>query len=1008
MNAFQEAYNGLNEQQKIAVDTIEGPVMVVAGPGTGKTQILGTRIGNILQKQGDIRPNNILCLTFTEAGTVAMRKRLVKFIGPEAFKVHIHTFHGFCNMILKRHPEILPSEQMELISDLEKRRITKEILNNLDPTHPFFKAKGSQTFQARRLEGLFSDLASEDISYTYLKQKVTEYLEDIPNRIDFQYKRKTGNFQKGDPHPKKIQEAKEKMQNLLLAAELKSKYEELKVKYQRYDFNDMIALVIQAFRNDPDLLADYQEQFQYILVDEFQDTNGAQNAILELLWSYWGVKSNIFVVGDDDQAIYSFQGALVKNIFDFYTYFKSSSKVIVLDTNYRSIPSILKASEALIEHNQERLIHSMSHLNLTKQLKAGNSIYQGNHQPTYLSSFDNKREELLAIAADIQKQQIAGKKWSDFAIICPKHANLADFAQIFRVKNIPYVLNRKQNIFELTFCKRLLRLFEWCMVEEEDPYSDYHQFLDALAIPELRVTRIELARAYKEFEKRYSSEILKKSFKEAIEDSEITVSDRFIELLQIINDLINQLAALNPQEWFAYAIEQLGITEYIQNQEEGVEELQILNTLFEHVKTFCSSHPNDTIKEWMDDIAEMQEEEISLPIEMIRMHKDGVNLVTAHKSKGLEYPVVYIPFATEKNWKANNRKDFSWPDTFQLKKDEADAIEERRRLFYVAMTRAQEQLNISYFMFNEEGKDQDAVQFVYELQETIQKKDNPEVSSEEIEDFVLNQFSPSQTDSLSIPREEWIEKSIEEFILSPTALASYLRCPHSFLFNNVFRMPSAYSASLIMGQIVHYGLEQISRKGIENEQDQLEIAVEAMQGRFSHYEGWLPLDQRKRFQQAIPHITKNYLINGNFTGFEDQIPELSIKGMIEGEVSIKGQLDLVAKRGGVPVILDFKTGKHRSEDFAKPGKRKGLEHGGKYWQQATIYSILSGLSPDFKAECSQVEFHYVEEKDDHVVKALEISDEDRTYIRDLIREVDSKIRALEFPKCDDEDCSCKL
>ncbi|MFI5186421.1 MAG: UvrD-helicase domain-containing protein, partial [Chitinophagales bacterium] len=312
---FREEYNRLNEKQRLAVDTVEGPVLVIAGPGTGKTQILASRIGKILLET-DAYPQNILCLSYTDAGVVAMRKRLIHFIGPDAYKVNIFTFHAFCNEVIQENLSLFEKTALDPISELERIELFKELIDSFPKNHPLKRYRGDVYFEIHNLEKLFSVMKQEGWSPAFINQKIDEHLDDLPNRDEFIYKRKYKEFNIGDLKKDKIEEEKEKMEKLRAAVNEFDHFQQLMKRRNRYDFDDMINWVIKAFEENKNLLANYQERFLYILVDEYQDTSGTQNKIIELLINYWE-KPNVFVVGDDDQSIYRFQGANVENMLAF-------------------------------------------------------------------------------------------------------------------------------------------------------------------------------------------------------------------------------------------------------------------------------------------------------------------------------------------------------------------------------------------------------------------------------------------------------------------------------------------------------------------------------------------------------------------------------------------------------------------------------------------------------------------------------------------------------------------
>src|SRR3954470_1936775 len=197
LEKFKEIYNDLNEQQKLAVNTIEGPVMVIAGPGTGKTQILSARIGKILLNT-DASPQNILCLTYTDAGVVAMRKRLLSFIGPDAYKVNLYTFHAFCNDVIQENLSLFEKTALDPISELEKIELYKELIDSFPKNHPLKRYRGDVYFEMSNLQSLFSAMKREGWTAEHIKQRIEEYISDLPNRDEFIYKKRYKDFNAGD------------------------------------------------------------------------------------------------------------------------------------------------------------------------------------------------------------------------------------------------------------------------------------------------------------------------------------------------------------------------------------------------------------------------------------------------------------------------------------------------------------------------------------------------------------------------------------------------------------------------------------------------------------------------------------------------------------------------------------------------------------------------------------------------------------------------------------------
>ena len=372
--AFDAIYNNLNQAQKQAVDTIEGPVMVIAGPGTGKTQILGARIGKILLET-DTAPENILCLTYTDAGAIAMRKRLVSFIGTSAYKVNISTFHSFCNDIIQDNLSLFDKTSLDPISELEKIELLKKLIDGFEKNNPLKRYRGDVYFEMSNLAKLFSAMKKEGWTSSYLIEKINTYIQEIPFREEFIYKRKYKQFEAGSLKQGLVDIEMEKMEKLKAAVASFDVYQSLMKSHNRYDFDDMINWVLNAFNENKNLLAQYQERYLYILVDEFQDTSGTQNALIKLLVNYWE-QPNLFVVGDDDQSIFRFQGANVENMLHFQKDYVQDVLMIVLENNYRSTQPILDASTIIINNNQERLVNKIE--GLEKKLIASNPRLQDN------------------------------------------------------------------------------------------------------------------------------------------------------------------------------------------------------------------------------------------------------------------------------------------------------------------------------------------------------------------------------------------------------------------------------------------------------------------------------------------------------------------------------------------------------------------------------------------------------------------------------------------------------
>src|SRR3989339_634470 len=330
---FNKLYEKLNPEQKMGVDEIEGPIMVIAGPGTGKTHLLTMRIANILDKT-DTAPESILALTFTESAVASVRKNLSEIIGTLAYRVNITTFHGFANNIIKEYPDDFPEIIGSTnISDVDQIKIIREIIDNsnLVKLKPF----GSRYFYVPSIIHAISDLKQQGFLPEDFAKIIEKENNEFENINDLYYEK---GINKGKMKGKYITLLKNIERNKELAIVYKE-YRQALRKSNFYDYSDMIVEVKIALEKNNDLLLIMQEKYQYILVDEHQDTNSAQNKILELLASYYK-NPNLFIVGDEKQAIFRFQGASLENFLYFKNLYKNA-KLITLSENYRSTQGIL-------------------------------------------------------------------------------------------------------------------------------------------------------------------------------------------------------------------------------------------------------------------------------------------------------------------------------------------------------------------------------------------------------------------------------------------------------------------------------------------------------------------------------------------------------------------------------------------------------------------------------------------------------------------------------------------
>ena len=1013
---FLQEYERLNEQQRRAVDTIEGPVMVIAGPGTGKTQILASRIGKILLET-DAAPGNILCLTYTDAGVVAMRKRLLQFIGPDAYKVNIYTFHAFCNDIIQENLSLFEKTALDPISELEKTELFKELIDSFPKNHPLKRYRGDVYFEVNNLQSLFSAMKREGWTADFIKQRIDQYIAELPTRDEFIYKRKYKDFNAGDLKADKIAEENEKMEKLRAAVDEFDRFQQLMRKRNRYDFDDMINWVIKAFEENKYLLSNYQEKFQYILVDEYQDTSGIQNRLVQLLISYWD-KPNIFVVGDDDQSIYRFQGANVENMLGFANAYTKDLLTVVLTDNYRSTQPILDISKTLISKNEERLVKKID--GLSKELVASNIKIKELTHPPVINEYATVKEEMAGITGQVfdllQQKTEPGK----IAVIYKENKYGEELAKYFRLKGIPVYSKRSINILEHPFVKKLIQLLRYVNAEHDTPYGGDEMLFEILHFDFYGIPPIEIAKLTVEVNnKRYSGEpssIRKLLFDKANTPPKDLFDTGINERLKIISAVMEQLIAdvsnITLQQLFANIIQHAGVLTYIMKSPDKIALMQLLGALFDFIKEECSRNPSLHVEGLISIIELMEKENLPLPMVQVAGNDKGVNLLTAHGSKGLEFEYVFFTGVNASSWEKKRKPGggYKFPDTMFSSQPASSEEEELRRLVYVALTRAEKHLFISYAKFKNDGKEMEPSMFIAEILEqhpiAIQKIN---ISGEAMADFELLQFN-AQAPEIEAAEEDFISAILDKFVMNVTALSNYLKCPLQFYYQNLIRIPSGKSESLEFGSAIHHALEKLFRKMQDGKKD-IFPSKEEMIADFNwymhrHRENFTKEAFERRMEYG-DEVLRNYYDKYIDTWNKVVAVERNIRGVMVNGVPLKGKLDKLEFDGKNVNVVDYKSGdidkaipKLRPPDAKDP-------NGGDYWRQAVFYKLLvdNYEQKDWKVISTEFDFIEPDKKKEYRKQKIIISPADTETVKQQITETWHKIQNRDFyTGCGKEDC----
>lgn len=1034
---FREAMDTLNHEQRQAVEQIYGPVMVIAGPGTGKTQILALRIGNILMKT-DVDPRNILCLTYTEAGTVAMRRRLTSFIGAEAYNVNIHTFHGFCNKVISEHAELFSSHRdLQPVDDLERVDLFEKMIDSWPPEHVLRRLKGDLYGEMVPMQKLFDVMKKEGWSSDYVINAADNYIANLPTKEGFYYKRNNAKrgITAGDPHEKNIADETRKIERFKAAARAFDQFNGIMQSNARYDFADMILWVLAEIKQNESLRYTLQEQYQFILVDEYQDTNGAQNELLFLLCGDIESQPNAFVVGDDDQSIYRFQGANLSNILEFASRWGQDLATVVLKNNYRSTQLILDAADALIDHNKERL--AASNINIEKKLTAAGPFA---FSPTgvLVGEFESETEELLGVRSYIESLLRDGAAPNEIAILYRQHKNIAPLVKYFQVEEIPHVIKRQNDVLEDPFIEKLIHILQFVQAEINAPFEANDALFSILHFPWFDIPAIDIATLAVHLRKERNGNWRKFICDTSIlETANVTNTQSMLNASAVIESWIKTGINETIQTLFERLLYARPVFNYLKASGDVYNKLKLCNSFFNFIKSQAEKHEKLDLTLFLDIIERMRSNRLAIPYTQIEKSGDGIQLLTAHGSKGLEFDYVIVLGANSSKWEkaAAPRNSFKYPDTL-VSSNEENKEEDERRLFYVALTRAKKQALVTYSRTLLNGKSDAPSRYVVEMQKSEVTDDYYfETNTASKESFLLSQFTPAPQLNVTYPPQ--IDDVLESLVLNISAVNKYLNCPITFYFENILRAPLAKSGPAGYGNAIHYALEQVF-KSDENKLG----SFPTLENLLYHFEQGMKLFASNFTQKAYASYYENGLIKlptyyAHHIEYWKSIPTSKLEHQVRDVhvmgVPVTGIYDRADFINDQLQVVDYKTGspntgrgKMKQPDSnpelllalsneIDPEKRHALRkkiNGGDYWRQLVFYKLLAQVDLSITKPFHSTYVSFVEADDNPKLykHELHITPDDEQIVKQQLHETYQKIKNKEFsPGCGRSTCRwCSL
>jgi DNA helicase-2/ATP-dependent DNA helicase PcrA len=864
----------LNPQQQEAVRHKDGPLMVVAGAGTGKTAVITHRIAHLITHY-KVEPQQILALTFTEKAAGEMLDRLDSLVGWQAYQVNVMTFHAFGRQLLSQYGHHIGQLRTELIPDITKVVLMQRHISEID-----LEYFGPQRDQIEFLQSIIEYIqALQNADVT--AESYREYLEDLKSN--------------GQSHRLDIAEVEDRLKLYQL-------YEKVKKQYGVVDFNDQIGLSLQILQQKPNIAARLRQQFKYVLVDEYQDTNGPQDALLRAFIPQDG---NICVVGDDDQAIYGFRGAKISNILNFGEHFRLK-KTITLTQNYRSTQQILDAAYRMIQNNNPDRLEVK--LGLDKHLR---SSVKGS-EPRF-HGYQSKLDEFEGVAKDIVAKIDDGTAADLIAVLATSHASLHSLARVLRQNHIGYWLSSTINIFEQTEILQLWHLARWIgMVAEPDA------ILHVLRGPLIAWSDERVRHLVEESKAQAVSyeEVLQR---QAQDDAAArSLVDRLstwrswtavANISQVLYRLVFETGL--SQRWIAAA----------ENSPRMVRVFEDLQHWLRHAQQFELAALDSSLGGYLATFPKPPEIEAG----EITGDDNGVALLTIHASKGLEFDTVFIINNTHDAWADRSLSRVSIPEELQAVDEEFPPEHERRRLLYVAMTRAKSELIMSASLQQADGRNRKISQFVSEIfgVKPVEKFQPSSVSGLKNVMQELQRFAPKPADAanLKLPfasSDGWLE-------LSVTDLDKYLYCPYEFYLEKVLRIISPAGPQIQFGSIMHNLFHNYYQSRQVGEPLLLAGLQQQLQQQWS-VQGY------SNQVEAENDLKKAQKTLEQFYAREETIPrklrstEESFGLVIpEAKLRIKGKIDVSFEDHDGIEVRDFKTGLKRDPEKLAQNARDSLQ-----------------------------------------------------------------------------------
>lgn len=999
-----------NSKQQQAIDILNGQVMLLAGPGTGKTFTVIHRIEKMLAD--GVEPSSILCLTFSDAAASEMRQRLIKKMGVVASAVDIYTYHSFCNDLIKTYPDKFEmTSGVKLITDAEKISIMKECIDDANLEF-FVPSRADRYFFTKNFISYVEKLKTQRVSKDEYMACIDTNPMLMPRYKELEseiYEREQAGNTKNKTRYNELEKIKtniEKAKELWTLFEL---YSTKMINKNLIDFSDMINLVLTSFEEDSQFLSEVSNKYKYFLVDEYQDTNDLQNQIIFNLLD-GNDEKNIFVVGDDDQIIYGFQGAKSDNIENFLTKYPNTT-VICLEENNRSTQTILDFSNLIVNQDENRLENNLyfkEKYNISKKLTAKNPKIIVKDKKIKRIQFGEILQEFNYIVDDIKtliESDFAPKTdedkidYSQIAIISKKRAELQTFAELLKSKNIPFQIDEGKSIFAIR--STILIYF-------------YIKAMNNYLTSSDKLFGLLLSEPFKIDQQDYNKILEEKRLWKKDESSDfITLMrnlngwknpEKITKFLETFDYLQDYASSNNLRNTVVEIVNRTGLLTYFyKSGKNRSENLAGIRKIISEATDFQNSDSTKNLSDFVKYLDDCFENEIDINLDKDSVVQNAVQLMTYHGSKGREFEYVYLPNLISSNW-----EDFRMPGEYKLITEEVpdkDAAQAKKdsellKLLFVGITRAKHTLTISFADSNN-GKAQQITKYLEPTANYDFDSEQFECSADDLTTEFYRSVSSDVFDNQKAFKNE-IEERVKSVVLSPSRLNDYLSCPRKFFYVKVLGIDveEADWDGANFGTLIHSLLERAVKVAKESAYPTLEEILEKFRLGMDGMKFSSEAKKEKYFKQGQKLLT-------NYYPYFSQIPisritdiEFSFYGVdVDGDF-ITGKIDRIEKNSdGTFELYDYKTGNYSSEKKIAPNEEKQ-----NYFNQLCFYKYAYEKLTGNKV--SKVGIIYVENHEKSVDKYL--TDDDMKYIETLIKDTYQNIKALKFnPIKEDKQGACK-